>query len=148
MKLDFIKSHGGTLIPANEITVEKMTKFKNGEMYPVEIKNARNYHFHKKVMAFFMFCFECWDVVQTDCDNMDLSGQFDVFRKQLTCLAGYYDTYHKIGGGVRIEAKSISYANMSQDEFESLYNALINAAIKHLFGCSDEGILNRLQSFF
>jgi len=149
MKLEFVKQYGGTLCPASDLIAEKMTKFKSGEVYQVEIKRARNPQFHSKVFAFFGFCFEHWCGDHTDIENMDLGAQFDVFRKQLTCMAGYYDTFHKIGGGVRVEAKSLSYGNMEQAEFEECYSALINAAIKHVFkGCNDDQILNRLQGFF
>jgi len=149
MKLEFIKNHGGTLCPASDLVAEKMLKFKSGELYEVEIKRTRNPDFHRKVFAFFGFCFEHWCGDSADFDNMDVPAQFDVFRKQLTCMSGYYDTFHKIGGGVRVEAKSLSFGNMEQEEYEACYSALINAAIKHVFkGVNDEQILNKLQGFF
>jgi len=71
-----------------------------------------------------------------------------VFRSHLTVLAGYYDSFAGIDGRVRVEAKSISYSNMTQEEFEQLYSALINAAIKHIFGDADENTRNQLYNFF
>lgn len=148
MKLEFIKQAGGVLVPASDLVSDKMTKFKTNGLYEVEIKRQRNPDFHRKVFAFFGFCFEHWCGDQV-VENMDLPAQFDVFRKQLTCLAGFYDQYYKIGGGVRVEAKSLSYGNMDQAAFEECYSALINAAIKHVFqNTRDEQILNRLQGFF
>jgi len=76
------------------------------------------------------------------------SKQFDVFRQNLTVLAGYYDQLYTIKGEVRIEAKSLSYGSMSQDEFEDCYSALISAAIKHIFQTTDESTYNQLLSFF
>ncbi|EED0778305.1 DUF1367 family protein [Escherichia coli] len=70
-------------------------------------------------------------------------------RKNLTILAGFYDVVTTIRGEVRYRAKSLSYANMDQDEFERCYNAMINAALKHVFGRSNNPELNnRLLSFF
>ena len=58
-------------------------------------------------------------------------------------------TYAIDGLTFEVEAKSLSFASMDQDEFEACYSALINAAIKHVFqNTRDEQILNRLQGFF
>lgn len=150
MKLDFIKTHGGVLIPANDMTADKMQKFKTGEPYEVDIKLSRNPAFHRKVFAFFAFCFEHWSSDKTHWDNMSAAKQSESFRKELIKLAGFTDVAYSIDGqSFTVEAKSLSFANMAQDEFEECYNALINAAIKHVFGNTrDEKILNRLQGFF
>lgn len=149
MKLDFIKSFDGTLIPADEFVGEKMAKFKCG-MYEIEIKKTRNPHFHAKVFAFFKFCFDHWSANKTHWENMSEPRQFKSFRKDLTKLAGFTEVTYSIDGlTFNVEAKSLSFGSMEQDEFEECYNALINAAIANVFqGTNDENILNRLQSFF
>jgi len=80
---------------------------------------------------------------------MDEATQFDRFRKDLTILAGFYEQTVRLNGEVRTEAKSLSYASMEPDEFERCYNAMINAAIKHVFGrTTDQNVLNQLYAFF
>lgn len=80
---------------------------------------------------------------------MDEASQLDRFRKDLTILAGFYEQTVRLNGEIRTEAKSLAYGNMEPDEFERCYNAMINAAIKHLFnGTKDRNTLNQLQSFF
>ena len=149
MQFYLVKHPGGVFSPAHDSDLERLQRFKNGEMYTAEIKLTRNPHFHRKVMAFFGFCFEFWNAEKSGMGNADERTQFNRFRKDLTILAGYYDTVVNIRNEVRAEAKSIAYANMEQSEFEELYSALINAAIKHVFaGTRDQNILNRLQSFF
>ena len=145
MKINFTKQPGGILVPASDIEADKMNRFKTGDIYPVDIKLSRNGKFHGKVFSFFNFCFEYWigGNEHYSCDK-----QFDVFREHLTVLAGYYDEYYGINGSVRIEAKSISYTNMTQEEFEGLYSALINAAMKNIFKDANDGIYNRLIGFF
>ena len=144
-EITVMKQPGGVLIPATDFDAEKLQRFKNNEVYPASIKIPRNYKFHKKVMKFFEFCFEHW---KSDREFMDESGQFKVFRKELTKIAGYYDQYYTIAGEVRIEAKSISFASMEEDEFQELYSALISAAVRTIFpGCGPE-VENRLLSFF
>ena len=145
MKISMIKHGGGLLIPVSELEAEKLSRIKTMTLVNAEIKQPRNHQFHKKVFAFFNFCFEHW---QCENDCFSHQKQFDVFRAQLTVLAGYYDTYHKIGGGVRVEAKSISYSAMTQDDFEQFFIALTNTAMKHIFKSADENIYTQLIEFF
>lgn len=140
-----IKEAGGVFRPVNDMEYEKTVKFKTGEQYSVEIKLARNPAFHRKVFAFFNFCFEYW---KGDNEFQSESKQFDIFRQHLTCLAGFYDQYSNIHGEVRIEAKSLAFSSMNQEEFEECYNALIRAALKHVFPGADVGIENQLMNFF
>ncbi|MEH1299385.1 DUF1367 family protein [Raoultella ornithinolytica] len=149
MQIDLVKHPGGVFSPANETDLERLQRFKNGEIYTAEIKLTRNPKFHRKVMAFFGFCFAYWSAENAGLGNADEATQFNRFRKDLTILAGFYDTVTNIRGEVRAEAKSLAYANMDDEEFSRCYSSLINAAIKHVFsGTKDKEILNRLQSFF
>lgn len=145
MKVSFIKQPGGVLIPANDMESDKLTRFKTGEMYEIEIKLTRNPAFHKKVFAFFHFCFAYWS---SDREFLSEAKQFDIFRNHLTVLAGYYDSFVNIDGGVRIEAKSLAYSNMSPEEFQECYSALISAAMKHIFSSADDNIYDQLVVFF
>ena len=147
MKIEMIKEAGGIFRPVTDIEQDKTIRFKTGELYTVEIKHTRNYQFHKKVFAFLNFCFDHWAGDQ-DLRNLDIHAQFNRFRNQLTVLAGYYTELYNINGEVRVEARSISYSGMEQEDFESFYNALINAAMKHIFRTTDENTYNQLVSFF
>lgn len=149
MQIDLVKHPGGVFSPANETDLERLQRFKNGETYIAEIKLTRNPAFHRKVMAFFGFCFAHWCANRAGLEHMDEHIQFDRFRKDLTILAGFYVQTVRLNGEIRTEAESLAYASMDQEKFERVFNALINAAIKHVFaGTKDPAILNRLQSFF
>jgi hypothetical protein len=145
MKVNFIKQPGGVLIPADDMEVERLTKFKTGEMYEVEIKLSRNPVFHKKVFVFMKFCFDHW---RSEREFLNEQQQFECFRNNLTVLAGYYTESFKINGEVRIEAKSLSFGSMDQETFEACYNAMITAACKHIFQTADDNTYNQLLSFF
>jgi Protein of unknown function (DUF1367) len=145
MKIEMIKLAGGVLVPASDMELEKLHKFKTNEQYAVEIKRTRSPKFHRKVFSFFHFCFEHW---KCDREFPSESRQFDTFRNHLTVIAGYYDELVNIHGEIRIEAKSLSYSSMSQEEFEELYNSLILAAMRNIFHTSDEETYSRLMSFF
>lgn len=144
-----VKCPGGTFVPAVEMEATALQKFRNGEQYEVEIKRSRNPAFHRKVFAFFNFCFQHWSADKTDWQHFDERKQFDTFRRNLTVLAGYKDVTYTLDGRLRVEAQSLSFGNMEQDEFEQCYQALISAAIKHIFhDTKDESVLNQLYAFF
>ena len=145
VKITMLKFHGGQLSPANEEAATALERFKNSEQYEIEIKLTRNPQFHAKVFKFFQFCFEHW---KSDREFMNEAGQFDVFRKNLTVLAGYYDTYYTIKGDARIEAKSLAFSSMAQDEFEGCYQALIAAAMRTIFNGCGHDVENKLIGFF
>ncbi|WP_338510183.1 DUF1367 family protein [Erwinia aphidicola] len=149
MQFDLVKHPGGVFSPVNDSDIERLQRFKNGETYCADIKLSRSPQFHRKVMAFFGFCFEHWCADRAGMGNADEHTQRTRFRKDLTILAGFYDTVVNIRGEVRAEAKSLAYSNMDQEEFERCYSSLINAAIKHVFaGTRDPNIINQLRSYF
>lgn len=149
LKIQVIKLQGGVLAPLDELESEELKSLKNGEQYEIEIIRTRNPAFHRKVFAFFKFCFNHWAADKTEWRYFDERTQFDTFRKNLTVLAGYKVASYTIDGRMRVEAQSLSYGNMEQDEFERCYSALINAAMQNIFkGCNDERILDRLYAFF
>nr|DAO68857.1 MAG TPA: Protein of unknown function (DUF1367) [Caudoviricetes sp.] len=51
----------------------------------------------------------------------------EAFRKWLTVEAGYYNVY-ETPAGIRKEAKSISFAQMGQEEFNNFYRACFQVA--------------------
>lgn len=147
MKIRFIKQAGGVLVPADDMESDRMNRFKTGESYEVEIKKTRNPQFHRKVFAFFNFCFDHW-VTPRSLENMDYIAQFDRFRKDLTILAGYRKEVWNIRGELRVEAESLSFGNMNQEEFERCYVALTNAAMRTIFKESSQDIHDKLMGFF
>ncbi len=149
MQIEMVKNAGGVFVPAFDHDLPRLTKFKNGEQYTAEIKLTRNPAFHRKMFVFFNFCFAHWAADRVGLEHADETTQFERFRKDLTILAGFYEQTMRLNGEIRTEAKSLAFANMEPDEFERCYNAMINAAIKHIFGrATDQNTLQQLQSFF
>lgn len=145
MKISMQKLPGGVLAPASDIEESRMARFKNGEYYEIEIKQGRNYEYHKKVFSFFNYCYQYWGGEHLE--TVDQAGQFEVFRKHLTCLAGHYDKFFNVKGEVRVEAKSIDYGSMNQEEFECFFHNLLNAAMKHIFEPDDQEAYNTLLGY-
>ncbi len=150
MKVNFIKMPGGILSPASDIESERLNRLKNGIVYEVELKGCerRNRGFHGKAFAFMNHCFQYWSGNNTNVEFQCEKSQFDYFRKQLAIKAGFYDYVVDLNGSTMIQARSLSYDSMTQEEFEAVYSAMINAAIATIFqGASDEEC-QRLYSFF
>lgn len=146
MKINFLKHSGGVLIPANDSEQERMNRFANNEIYEVDIKNSRNNGFHSKVFKFMTFVFNFW---RGGHEFKDEQAQFNAFRKELTVRAGFYEQVFNLDGSFKLVAKSWSFENMEQEEFEQLYSALINTVMATIFNnCDDENIYNQLISFF
>ena len=127
MKLDFIKLPGGSLAPANDETSESMKRFKNNEHMQVDVTMPRNIGFHRKAFALANKAFSHWSADSTKDRYKTNKAQFESFREQLTILAGYFDEVYAIDGSVRLIAKSWSFGNMTQEQFEHFYSALWQA---------------------
>ena len=149
VEIQMMKQPGGLLLPAFDTEAERLERFKTGVIYPVEIKQSRNPGFHGKVFSFLQFCFEHWSADKTDARFKTSAAQFDTFRQNLTVLAGYKDVTFTIDGRLRVDAKSLAFNAMDQAEFEACYSALINAALVHVFGnTQDPQVLKQLEGFF
>lgn len=146
MKINMEKLPGCKLVAFDDIAVEELNKFATGEVYEIEVKRGRNPTFHKKVFSFLGFVYHHFNDPN---EHLGQAKSFDMFRKNLTILAGYYDEYVSYDGSVKLEAKSLSYSSMSQSDFEELYKSLISAALKTVFnGSKDENLYNQLLGYF
>lgn len=140
------KLPGAKLVAFDDIAIDELNKFKTNCVYEVEIKRVRNPAFHGKVFSFLTFVYHHYDDPNT---HLGQAKSFDVFRKGLTVLAGYYDEFVSYDGSTRLEAKSLSYGSMSQSDFEEFYKALTQAAINNVFsGSTDENLYNQLIGYF
>lgn len=122
---------GGALVPATEEDAAALMKIKQGVAVRCDVKQIRNYRFHQKYFTLVQYAFELWKELLPP---MEYKGQavqpnFDRFRKDLTILSGHYTPVFDAKGNLRLQAKSISFASMSQDEFEDLYSATITAVL-------------------
>ncbi|WP_414465279.1 DUF1367 family protein [Klebsiella michiganensis] len=147
MQIDLVKHPGGVFSPANETDLERLQRFKNGEIYTAEIKLTRNPAFHRKVMAFFGFCFAHWSAERAGLEHMDEHSQFDRFRKDLTILAGFYVKTVRLNGDIRVEAQSLAYANMDDEEFSRCFSSIFNAALKYIFKNADQETIDKVMLF-
>lgn len=146
MEAHFLKVNGA-LYPATDKDREVLSKIKAGEAVKLKFTRARNYQYHKKYFAMLNLAFDYWEPPE----NMVAEKNFDRFRKDVTILAGYYNQYVRLDGETRVEAKSIAFGNMSEDEFEQLYSKTIDVLIRYALNqySGDElrGIVDMIEDF-
>lgn len=133
-----IRQPGGSLIPATDEDAEALRKIKAGEAVRVDVKKVRNYKFLQKFFCLAKYAFDIWSetIPPMEYRGQPVKPDFDRFRKDLIILSGRYDATYNARGEVRLEAKSISFANMSEEDFEKLYSEVINVILSKILGGS------------
>lgn len=120
MKIHLRKANG-CVVPDSPEDAEHLSKFKFGEVIRAEVSRPRNYQFHKKYMALITFAYQ-------NCDNAD-QFSLDAFRKSVQMEAGHFEPV-RAGGYLFKIPKSISFAEMSEEDFDKLYSKVIDVLIK------------------
>jgi hypothetical protein len=127
-----MKSTNGALIPCDAGAQEFIAKLKAGAGVRAKISKVRNINFHRKFFALLNIGFEAWETPDLEYAGMKVEKEFERFRKDVTILAGFYTPVYNMKGEVRLEAKSIAFGNMSEDEFERVYSAVANVLLTRI----------------
>lgn len=93
---------------------DESAKIKVGEI--IKGVKSRNWKFHKKAFALLNLGFE----------NQSKFPIFNVYRKVITIRAGYFDEAPTKDGEVYYIAKSLSFDNMSANDFDKYYEIILN----------------------
>lgn len=136
MKIALVRTLSG-FKPAYDSDFELSKKIKIGEIYEYEYKQPRNYEFHKKFFA----------LVKMLYDNQEQYTNIEHLRKDLIIESGNYDLRHDLHGVEIREAKSISFASMEENEFQELYNSVVDVIIKY-FHFDKEEITENVTQYF
>ena len=127
-----LEKRGNIFIPVDPKAIDYISKKKEGAGLRCEIKEIRNYKFHKKYFSLLNYAFDNWEPGEIDCKYGTPEKNFEVFRKYLTIKSGFYHVVYNPDGGFKIEADSISFANMTEESFEKLYSNTINVVLKKI----------------
>lgn len=128
------KTPQGALIPAMEDEAEKLRRFKIGETVRCQVAQIRNYEYHKKWFSLIKFAFDTWTETapEREYHGQQVQPNFDRFRRDITILAGFFTPVFAVNGEVRLEAHSISFANMDQETFENLFSKTIDVILQKI----------------
>jgi hypothetical protein len=116
---------GDALVPAGERGRIKIGRLGDGEIVLAVLRRPRNIGFHRKAMALFRLAFDQWNPQEKSIEGMPAKKSFDVFRRELVIQAGYYDVVLGFDGEPRLEAKSLRFDRMEEDEFNEVYEAVV-----------------------
>lgn len=126
----------GRYVPCSGSDKEASDKIPNGGI--VKAQKARNYEFHKKAFALLRLGFSNQEEIQ----------EFEVYRKWITVKAGYYDNVkHPLAIGPLMIPKSLSYEDMSAEEFEKWYEATLSVLSRDLKFAPEE-VEKELENYF
>lgn len=122
----------GSFVPSDPQTQELADKVRVGRVIHGKFSQMRNPRFHRKFFALLNFAFDLWEPGEIDSKYGQPEKNFERFREDVTILAGFYHVSIRLDGSTRIEADSISFANMDQERFESVYNGVLNVLLKRI----------------
>lgn len=134
-KVYFKKSKNGGWYPCDEEGNQYSRKQKPGTIIEATVKKIRNYKFLQKIMTLFRYMNDVLpepEPIKFMGKTITPAKSFEATRKYLVVQAGYYDVFGLPNGKVRVEPQSLSYGNMSEEKFEIVYSAVIDASLKAL----------------
>ena len=129
-----VKLPNGTFAPVGEEAEERCKRFKSGSQIWLSIRQSRDVMFHRRWFALVRIAFDMWSETASPAQykGMDVSPEFERFRKDITILCGYYRPVYGLNDEVTLEAESIAFHNMSQERFEALYSATIQVILEKI----------------
>lgn len=131
MEILLTKLPGGGLVPGDEIATEYLQRVKSGTVLRADVKRMRNARFHRKFHAMVRFAYDQWEPGDdAEWRGVKVEKSYDRFYKDAIIMAGFYEPVFNIKGDLRMEAKSISFANMDEDEFEQVYTRVLDKLIE------------------
>ena len=131
MDLTLVKTMSG-LAPGDQATADYLARVKLGAVLHGSFAKARNPALHRRYFALLNLAFDLWSPGPVTSAHGTPQKNFDRFRADLTIMAGYYEVVIRVDGSTRIEPKSISFASMGQDEFETLYSRTIDVILQKI----------------
>jgi len=102
---------------------------KNNEIVKVKFVRPRDYEKHKKYFALLNIGFDAFEP-NTKHKGVLVEKNFERFRNEIAILSGHYDVVVSLDGKLKLEAKSISFGKMSEQDFIDLYNKSVNVILQ------------------
>jgi hypothetical protein len=131
MEATFLKTRSG-LVPDDPETQKWYDRLPLGGIVRGKYSKMRNPAWHRKMFALFNMAFDLWEPGEINSKYGSPQKNFDRFRKDLVILAGYYDISIRLDGSTRVEAKSLRFDKMDNDEFAICYGAIIDVLLDRI----------------
>ena len=122
------------LMPAHASDEELLKKIPIGRPINCKITQPRNIKFFRKYWAMMNEAFHLW-VPQAKASELlsivgtEVQKDFNTFRDEVTILTGHRTITYRLNGDVRLEAKSIAWQSMSEEEFALFFTKTIDVIV-------------------
>jgi hypothetical protein len=138
----YMKKIGKALVPDSDEEAEKLQRFKG--VIKCEITEMRNGPFFRKYWKLISVAFDyaSANMIPRQHNGVEVVMCKDQFRKDITVMAGYYDPVFTVHGDVKLEAKSLQWSKMTEEDFAKLYSATIDVILQKVLPGLDEDDLN------
>ena len=145
MKLWAVKTYDG-MMPATDDDYEKWRQLQMGTVYAIDLKDGRNYKFHR---LYFSLIRCAWDLL-TEEQREFYHGSVEAFRKAIEVLSGYYDLCWSYTRQEWLECpRSIAFDKLGEQEFHTLYERVKDTLYTLLYnnGISVDTIELQLKNY-
>jgi hypothetical protein len=133
MKLRLVRVPNGYAFADSE-SATAADKHRVGEAVLATVVKPRSNPFQRKFFALLKFAFDYWEPGDAEAPatyrGQLVEKDFDRYRDDVTILCGFYTPVWNARGEMRLEAKSIAFAEMEPDDFLRLYNTAIGVLMK------------------
>lgn len=141
-----LRRMGHTLVPADDDNAELLQRLPAGRELKADISAMRNPVFHRKAMKLFHVAHDLWDEQAHRRRSLDPSiprMAFDVFRKNVTIRAGFFEQVFHFDGSFHLEALSIAWDKMEDAQFSEVVSAVIDVLVGEVLeGCTESQLLD------
>jgi hypothetical protein len=131
----FRKIGDGLFQVDGDLDAAKVATVKLDQVIKCVFTRPRNYKFFKKWWKMIEFAYDHWEPGELQIPrwkHVKPQRDLNAFRKDVTIMAGHYDAFYRIDGSVRIEAKSISFGKMTEEDFENFYSRCVNVILQRI----------------
>lgn len=150
-----VYKRNGSLWPANDDAEEAFSRLPNNDAFLVSYIRVRNPRHHNK---YFAFIGEVYKNIPEEIDYVrhPKSGLIVKrwptkrnFRKQMEMYAGHYEETITMKGDLRLEPKSIRYAELGEDKFSELHTGVKNVIGRIILPKMDMDVVEKaIESFY
>lgn len=126
MTLLVLQKARGMLVPADEDSERFVAAIRNGDGVELKGKVRRNVRFHRKLFALLRLVFDSWEPPRVVDERFSPVKSFEAFRKDILILAGHCDATYSPDGAVKLEARSISFDEVGEEDFSDIYSRVLD----------------------
>ena len=139
-----MKGAGGSLVPCDEGAREYIAGLKLGVGIRSKVTKMRNAKFHRKFFGMLDVGFDAFEPDNQEYRGFPCQKNRERFRKDVIVAAGFFVPVIALNGEVRAEAKSISFANMDDIEFEQVYSKVADVLLQRVLKNYSRADLDRV----